>query len=301
MFGGNLNYEETFAINNLQVSGVNSFRGSLTVPQASVNILGIGHTFPIVNAPPRGGVNFSRYFIGSDVFLSYTGDGEKMAGGLTYNSGAATYDTFSFENGYLNQHSISCALGRIPQTSTSVSVFGDIGGDVVYNLIGEEVEVDSDVASDPLLAEVDVPVMIEIGNTTPHPAIQIPNQGSIEITCDGASSNRVTAFEYAIEVPRIPIYALGNKFPLEVHTQYPIRINSSFVLDVDDYSAFTLKEYLVRPKEKDISIVLKDSVTKDTIETYSIANARLISQEMSSNADTPLAINLRYEGYINKN
>ena len=89
--------------------------------------------------------------------------------------------------------------------------------------------------------------------------------------------------------------------PLEVHTQYPIRINSSFVLDVDDYSAFTLKEYLVRPKEKDISIVLKDSVTKDTIETYSIANARLISQEMSSNADTPLAINLRYEGYINKN
>ena len=303
MFSANLNYEQTFVLNDLQVSGINNFNGSLDVPQKSINILGLGHSFPLVNGPPSAEVNFNRYFIGEDSFLKYTGDQENMFGGITYRDVGSSYSTFSFESGYLRSHSISCSLGRVPQTSTSVSVFGNIGGDVVDNLIGETIGLDANSESEELLFEDDSAgqLMVEVGNNEIHPSIQIPNQGSIEIECHGHSTNRVTDFQYSIVVDRTPMYVVGKKFPLEVHTNYPIKINASFTLDVDDYNAFTFKQYLVSPKEKEIKIILKDSVTNNEIQRYLISNARLTSQSIGSDSDRPLSVNLRYEGYINKN
>ena len=303
MFSANLNYEQTFALNNQYISGINNFNGSLDVPQKSVNILGLAHSFPLISAPPRAEVNFNRYFISQDMFLQYTGDQESMFGGIVYNDKGSSYDGFSFESGYLSQHSISCSLGRVPQTSTSVSVFGDIGGDVVENLRGDTIGLAANSPDEELIfgdADEDQ-LMIDQGNNVPHPAIQIPNQGSISVECDGHTSNRVTDFQYSISVDRIPMYVLGKKFPLEVHTNYPIRISAAFTLDVDDFVAFKFKEYLTSPREKNINIVLNDAVQKTEIQTYSIQNARLISQSMGSDSERPLSINLRYEGYINKN
>jgi hypothetical protein len=61
-----------------------------------------------------------------------------------------------------------------------------------------------------------------------------------------------------------------------------------------------MNEYLIKPSQQDIEISLSNPIDNSTIETFTIKNARLANQGLSSASEDLMSVNLQYIGYINK-
>ena len=70
------------------------------------------------------------------------------------------------------------------------------------------------------------------GNATS--AIDIPSQGSISITCDNITSNRVIGFDYNASFNYKPYYTIGSEHPADVKYISPSTYNASVQLEIDD-------------------------------------------------------------------
>ena len=111
-----------------------------------------------------GYFNIQKYYIGKEPLLSYTGE-SPISGSINFDE-----KSFGFESGYLTEYSVSAGIGRIPESSASIVVYGDIGSG------------------------------ISASGSESHPAIEIPNQGSISLNATGYQSNRITDFSYSMRI-----------------------------------------------------------------------------------------------------
>jgi len=249
---------------------------------------------------------------------------------------------------------VSCSVGSLPTTSTSISVFGDIGGnknvhetpEANHSTLWWEETHDGDLeildrenfsifTSDQLfqdngdgtyspreetfksrtlsaqyfelansdgdikLKETDEPVGYDASGPRLFPEIRIPNQGSITVECDGSQTNRVTSFDYSVNVDISPIYAVGSAYPVQVDIVWPVEVNASFSLDVDEYEYSRLRKYLISPNVRDVAIKINDCFGK-TIQNYEIKSARLMSEGMQSSVDGKMTVDLSYKSFYNK-
>lgn len=122
MNDANLNYEQKFFIEHYALSGVVSIDGGYEINEEPLNILGHGYFDSLVNAPLQGNFNITRSLITRDPLLNYTGECG-FNGGIYYNG-----TSFDFVSGYLDQYSVNCSIGSIPEVNSSISVYGNIGG-----------------------------------------------------------------------------------------------------------------------------------------------------------------------------
>lgn len=259
-----LNHEQQIYLNGIQLSGVTNVDGGYSIDENPINIIGKGYTYPVRQGPLVGNFSISKYYIGKEDLLNYTG--------ITPISGSInSFDqSFGFESGFLTEYSINAGIGQIPQANASIVVHGNIGSG------------------------------IDASGTNPHPPIQIPNQGSISINAAGYTSNRITDFNYSMRINRSPIYKIGSAFPVQVETQFPIIQEASFSMDVNDYEINQIQEYLISPKQQNLNIQMKNPINDNIIDTFYIANARLLSQNIRSSSDDLLSVELTYNGYVNK-
>jgi len=258
------NYEHQFYLSGIQLSGVTSVGGNYTVSESPINILGKGYTFPSRTGPLVGNFQISKYYIGQEPLLSYTGD-HPLSGSINYND-----KSFGFNSGYLTSYSVDCSIGSIPSASASITVYGDIGSG------------------------------INSSGNNPQPAIQIPNQGSISLNASGYQSNRITQFNYAMRLDRTAIYKVGSPYPVQVDRKSPVVQQASFTLEVDDFQVTKIREYLIKPKQQDITISFSNPINENTIETFTLKKARLLSQSIDSSADGVIRASLNYQAYVNK-
>ena len=245
----------------------------------------------VLNAPLEGQFSINSALVSEDFFLNYTGD-NPFTGSINHGT-----KYFGFYNGYITNHSVTCSVGEIPKTSTSIQVFGDIGGSPDYFQVQE---------SDSLILQEDGFLMAtedSIGRqnynasgVNPFPTIKVPNQGSIVIECTGASTDRVTSFSHSINMP---IYTVGSSVAAQVDVIWPFTTSTSFTLDIDKYNYQRLRSYLRSPTVQDIAVKINDCFG-GTIQNYEVKNARLISEQMSANAQGRLTVNLEYKSYYNK-
>ena len=263
--GANLNYEQKLFINGIPVSGVTNIDGSYEISEEPINIIGKGYAYPVRQGPLVGNFNVSKYYIGKEQFLDYVGS-TPIDGSIHYGD-----KNFGFTQGYLSEYSFSAGIGQIPQANASITVHGDIGRSL-------------DNSQSP----------------QPHPKIEIINQGSIELNVAGYTSNRVTNFSYTIRINRTPLYAIGSPFPVQVDTSFPIIQQSSFSIDANDYEIERIREFLVKPKQQDIILTLKNPINNSPIENFEIKNARLSSHVINSSSSDLLSIDFTYDGYINR-
>jgi len=259
-----LNYEQQFYLSGALLSGVTSIGGGYSIQEEPINIIGKGHSMPVRQGPLVGNFDISRYYIGEDPLLFYTGD-SPISGSINFND-----KSFGFNSGYLSEYSMSAGIGQIPQANASLIVYGDIGSG------------------------------IDGSGSNPHPIIQIPNQGSISLNASGYQSNRITNFSYTLRIDRSPVYEIGSPFPVQVDRKFPLVQESSFTLEVDDLEVSRMREYLIKPKQQKIEIKFKNPIDSSKIESFIIPKARLLSQEISSSSEDLLTVNLTYRGYINK-
>jgi len=251
----------------------------------------------LVNSPMQGQFNIESVLVGDDFMMQYTGD-NPFTGSIHHGR-----EYFGFYQGYVNSHSVSCSVNQVPTTSTSITIFGDMGGAPDYFAIEQ-----SDDPYDYIRQENDFAFAIEgtgpdqpynASGNNPFPEIRVPDPGSIKIECAGAETDRVVSFNHSVNVNLTPIYVVGEYAPVQVDVVWPIVTTTSFTLEIDKYQYHRMREYLIRPKLDDIAIKVDDCMGKK-IHHYTCKQARMIGEQVTASAEGRLTVNLSYNSYYNK-
>ena len=215
----------------------------------------------LINTLPSGGSDYTSL----DLMQSFTGD-IPFSGVIDYGT-----ETIYFSQGYLETYSVSCAIGEIPQTSTTSTIYGDFG-----------------TGSFPSWAQT---------SETPT-SLNIPSYSSMEVNLDEFTTNRMTSFSVDIATPRVPIYTLNADKPNKVIAGTPIEVNVNFSLDVDDYK---VKNMRLVPDEtifKNATITLKKNNSDTTLLSYSFDNMLLTSESFQAGVGSNATANFNLRSFI---
>ena len=269
MFGSRLNYDSHFYISGQELSGVNSIQVAYQNAANVTKPLGYSAGIVTVGGPPTQTISLSRYFIYNDPLSGYK-DGQEITGSLNYNG-----NSYGFQNGYLSDYSVNCAVGAIPQVNATI---------LVYDELRTGVDASGSVTTD----------------------IYIPSQGSMTVTCDNVTTNRVVGFDYSEQRTIKPYYTIGAESPVEVKPIYPVTYTASIQMEVDD--AFPESGYSFLTSGKDGRGGIADSSVKIQINgrdgTDFMGSAIilpypvLVGETLSASADGSLRLTLNYIGHL---
>jgi len=268
---------EKITINNSGIQGVQSINAQYESVARPLDNLGITE----IQYAPQGGQTASLQlntllintleagYSGSyslDVMQNFTGD-IPFSGIIDYGT-----EKIYFSQGYLETYSVSCAIGEIPQTSTTSTIYGDFGTGVLFS------EYDQ--------------------GSSLIPSLNIPSYSSMEVNLDEFTTNRMTSFSVDIATPRVPIYTLNADKPNKVIAGTPIEVNVNFSLDVDDYK---IKNMRLVPDEtifKNATITLKKNNSDTTLLSYSFDNMLLTSESFQAGVGSNATANFNLRSFI---
>jgi hypothetical protein len=266
MYDSNLNYDSRLFVSGRELSGIQSVSISYANSAKVTNPLGFGEGVTTVAGPTNQTVSVGRYLISEDPFLPLAGEGytgtAPMSGSIHYADGS-----YGFESGYLQDYSLRCAVGQIPQSNATFNVYDEMRSG--YSASG----------------------------TVAHPDIEIPSQGSISVTCNNVTSNRVIGFDYSLKCNRKPYYTVGSETAREVKIIAPLQVNASVRIDVDD--AFMESGYNFLGTGKNSRSVSLTVNNRDgaNIWVRSVPNACLVGENLTASSDGSLTLQLDYMGH----
>jgi hypothetical protein len=217
MFGSTSNYENKFFITGQQVVGIESIDINYSNSPTVNKILGSTKGLTKIGGVTHQKLSITRNLIYSDPLLSYTGS-SSITGGINYDN-----KSYRFNSGYLDEYMVNCAVGTIPKVTTNITVYD----------------------------EMQTGVQFTDSNSTP--TILIPNQGSISVTCDNSTTNRVVGFDYAVKAYRKPMYTIGSLLPSEIVSFPILEYASSVQIDVDDAFLQSGLSFLRNRENKSVS------------------------------------------------
>lgn len=206
--------------------------------------------------------NFSLDYILSsfDRFISFTGS-SPFSGRIEYGN-----NFFTFSSGYLTNYSLNYRLGEFPQVNTRGVVFGELGnasGTFSY----------SPSALNNFIA---------------------PDNYYLDLNLNESNSNRLESLNLNIEIPREPIYTIGNYLPDEVIIKYPISINLNFELSMSQYTQDRVTNIFTGLNQRNINLLFKEYNSNRNILNLSLSD--LVDAETSLrysiNDEAKLVINL---------
>jgi hypothetical protein len=250
------NYENSLYLNGVKILGVNDVNFGYSLPIEHINVVGANKFITFTNNAPQSSLSIQKYLSPADFFLTFTGAGQ-VSGGLFYNN-----KNFTFNRAYLNNYSVSCAVGNFPSLSADFTIFGNVGTGVADS------------------------------GPSQTGALSIVRPRDIAITCDGTGTNRIEAFTYSVECPRQAFYHPTGSVPMDVVTLRPFRTTAQFTIGVDDYESKRALDYIIDSNKQNINITI------GSLATFSMSNMELISETISSSATDELSLTLSYQGYI---
>lgn len=255
-------YDQSFVVNGHKLSGVNSLSINYSVPLENSLTLGSSYGYNL-NNPFQAEISLQRSMLYQDPLLLFTGDAS-FSGSLKYNG-----KTYGFSSGFLNRYSISCSVGEVPTISCTISVYGKLEPS------------------------------FEVLETEEPPSIFIPSPRSITISGDDTSNNRVKSFSFEYSINRQPIFSLDSfKDVDEVVFLPPVNIAASLTFDAVNMTPENYEFFLRSAEKKKFDISIKNRDNNSEIIHLEIPNIQEISQELSSNADSPLSIVSNYIGFL---
>lgn len=260
MFGLLNNYENKVFISGQELLGVENVNVSYSNSSSVTRFLGISCGQTLVGADSQRQVSFSRYLIYSDPILSLTGS-SPTSGSINYQGQA-----YGFNSGFLTEYSVNCAVGTVPSTNATLSVYGEMKSGINHS------------------------------GSVAAPTIYIPNQGSISLTCDNSTTNRVVGFDYSVKINREPIYKIGSVIPAQVLTDSVLEFNASVQIDVDDAFLQNSTGFLSGRQNKTVTFTVKSKDLSQTIQQLTIPNASLVGETLASSADGGVKLTLNYIG-----
>jgi hypothetical protein len=255
-------YDQVFVVNGCQLSGVDSLSINYSVPLENSLTLGSSYGYNL-NNPFQAEISLQRNMLYSDPLLAFTGDAS-FSGSLKYNG-----QTYGFTSGFLNRYSISCTVGEIPTISCGISVYGKLQQS------------------------------LEVLKTVEHPSVFIPSPRSISVSGENTFNNRVKSFSFEYAINRQPIFSIDSAKDVdEVVFLPPINVTASLTFDAVNFVPENYKFFLQSVEQKSFDISVKDRDNNNEIINLSVPNIQAVSQELSSNANSPLSIVNNYVGFL---
>ena len=283
------NYEQSVFFDGFKLSGVQSVAGSYSISEKAINVAGIGFVDSIVNAPMQGDFSFNRKMVSFDPILrtnsigKYLYDENEFDGAIAYNNDS---NGFGFTRGRVNRYSVTCSVGEIPDIQTNITVYGQLGKDVV--------NYDNYATED-------------------HPEIKFIDQSSIKLSVSDFDIDAISDFSYTRSINLNPVYALGNGDasdwnqnytdsqnlePVQVDTAYPIETDINFTMIANKYEIKKIADRLAASEESDVKIEICDAVDNNNIvNSFTGINMKLISESISSSIEDELSISMTYKGF----
>ena len=262
MFEQISNDENQFYISGQPLIGVESVEISYSHSSNTIKALGFSVGQTVVSGPPQQTVSISQNMIHSGGLINYTGL-NNISGSINYNG-----NNYGFRSGYLTNYLVNCAVGSIPKITSNVTVYDAM-------VTGTK----------------------NASGSVAVPTVYVPTQGSISLTCDNSTTNRVVGFDYSIKIDRRPIYSIGSILPTEIVTMPVVEYSASVQIDVDDAFLSDSTGFLSARQNKSVSFTIKSRDNAQTLQTLIIPKASLISESLSSSADGGVKLTLNYIGH----
>jgi hypothetical protein len=264
MYGRNIYADHRVFINNVEILGVIDFNGVLEVPTEYVRVLGTSYGAPERSGPDVKNISITKHLSPNEPLRYFTGI-QPCNGMIIYNN-----KNFAFENAYLTNYSMSCAIGEIAVTQADFEIYGRIGGNfepTPQNLPQQSVNLD------------------------------VSHFGNINLQTSEGNTNRIVSFDISIDCKRVPQYILGSPYPGEVYLNKPLEIELIIGVDVDDYECNNIQTILCNSK-KNIFLELKNCDNTSTMESFLLPNAQLTAENISASLDNSARVELTYKSYI---
>lgn len=263
MFSQILNYENKFFVNGVEIPAIESLDLSYSNNAQTKKLIGFGQAVSTIAGSTQQKLSITRNVIYTDPIYGYAVNGANISGSLNYNN-----NHIGFRSGYVDKYMVSCAIGSIPKVTTNITIY-------------DELVSGSKNASGSLSS----------------PAIDVPNQGSISLTCDNVTTNRVVGFDYSIKSTIRPVYSIGSKFPTEILFLAPLEYAASVQIDINDAFLQNAMSFLNGRQNKDLSFEIKGRNLRENLASLTIPNASLVAESLSSNADGGIKLTLNYIGH----
>ena len=260
-FGTVSNYQNKFYIQGQEILGIDTIDLNYSNTPSVNKFLGTSKGLTSISSITQQKLSLSRHLIYQDDILSYTGS-MPIAGSINYNS-----NSYGFQSGYLDEYMINCSVGSIPKISTNITIYDEmVSGKNSY------------------------------GTTVTKP-IYVPKQGDISVTCDGSTTNRVLGFDFSLRSVRKPLYSVGSKTAVEIVSFPTIEYAMSVQIDIDDYFLKSGHSFLSYRQNKNISFSIKSRDKSTILQSFTIPNASLVGESLSSSAEAGIKLTLNYIGH----
>jgi hypothetical protein len=265
MFGSKLNDEVNVNIAGSELSGISSVDFSYSNTANILKPLGSKKGLTTVGGGTQQKVSISRHLIYDDPVLNYTGSNNAL-GNIRYD-----YKTYNFSSGYLTNYSVNCAVGSVPKVNATFVVLDELTSSGIS----------SNESS-------------EAGN--PIDNIYIPSQGSISITCDNSTTNRVIGFDYSITANRKPHFSIGQESAVDIELIPPLEYTVQVQIEVDSAQPEDSYNFLATRENKTLSFGINGR-NGESIQALTVPNATLISESLSASDNGSVVLNLNYIGH----
>ena len=271
----NIYEDQNVYIAGYKLRGVQAFDGGYEIPYEPIKVAGVGYLDYSINSNLEGNFNVKRFVVSTGdpltgMFIT------PLSGHLSYKGvvpGSSTREALrlSFNNGYINSYSSACAIGEVATLDFGIVVYGHMGSEIPA--------VDEGTNDDTIL---------------------IPRMGDIMIlNVSGEKSNLVTSYDYRITIPRKPIYTLGSGLePGLFNIDYPIEVDLTFSMTVDDFEADDMHDLLCDQPKGDICIILSGCGGNGKIREFHAPCPIFMGIDEKSSIRDPLTVDLKYKSYI---
>lgn len=265
--------QQVFFIDDQEINGVQNVVVDYRNNISNVKYLGLNRSVEALRGLQPGSVSTTVSVLTNDQFIAYTGSvGVK---GAIYRADS-TENGFAFKNAYLSSYSSRYALGQLPQIEASFVCLGDVG-----NIPRSEIAVNGD----------------DIFNKSNN-VLYIPGPGCLSINLDEFETNRLLGYTVSFSVNRTPVYAVGQRTPLQVFTALPINVVCAFQFEVNDYEAYKQFQYPTNPVVRQATLSLHDYKTRAEILSYNFSSLTLDGETYEMNENGNATITATYKTFL---
>jgi len=213
-----------------------------------------------ISQPIIANLDLDYILSSNDRFISYTGS-SPFSGRIEYGN-----NFFTFSSGYLSNYSIDYRLGEYPVVNTKSIILGELG-----NTSG-----------------LFTPSSSLLNNFT------APDNYYVDLNLNETNFNRLESFGINIDIPREPVYTIGNYLPDEVIIKYPISINLNFEFSLSQYNQDKVTNLFTGITQKNLNLSFKRYNSNASLLTFNLSNLVDSQTQLSYsiNNDAKLRLNL---------
>lgn len=231
----------------------------------------------IVNQEQFSDVSIDAFLINQDFFIALTG--HQPVNIFILRQQSDLNENYCLVSGYLNSYSSKYVYGQIPQISTSFKFINNVGKIPTGSLDGLSYSQLTGIRGN-------------IYSTGTN--YLIPHGGSIDLSLNESTGNRVLQYSINVSVSRVPFYNIGSRFPIKTNRVFPITVNCDFSLEVGIYSGTQLRDIPQNKQIQDVNLQINDYNGGGTICSYNFPAMELVSETYNTTVDGNTTVTKRF-------